>query len=98
MTAFPQKALPQAGEPPKVEKINVPAFNTKRLLPTRHKTKNAILSINSSGEVIIEFIKNKPKYRDERVTDVCRISQDGMRIAIYQPDPGRYYILHIAYY
>ncbi|XP_036326217.1 serine/threonine-protein kinase PLK4-like isoform X2 [Rhagoletis pomonella] len=71
------------------ERLSVPPLNTDRLLPTRYKTKNAIMSILSGGEVAIEFIKYKSRLREERITDVCWISQNGLRITIYQPDPGR---------
>ncbi|XP_065359321.1 serine/threonine-protein kinase PLK4 [Calliphora vicina] len=71
------------------EHISVPPLNTKRLQPTRYKTKNAIMSILKHGEVVIEFIKYRAKYNSDRITDICWISTDGMRIIIYQPDPGR---------
>ncbi|XP_054734830.1 serine/threonine-protein kinase PLK4 [Anastrepha obliqua] len=74
---------------PTKEHLNVPPLNTERLLSTRYKTKNAIMSILSSGEVVIEFIKYKSRLREERITDICWISTDGLRITIYQPDPGR---------
>lgn len=64
-------------------KLNVPPLNSERLLPTRFKTKTAILSILLMGEVVVEIIKK------DRVTDVCRISKDGLRIIVYQPDAGR---------
>lgn len=66
-----------------IKQISVPSFSTKRLLPTRHKTKNAILTIESNGGVVIEFIKFKPKYNEDRIVDVCRISGDGQNIIIY---------------
>ncbi|KAH8373522.1 hypothetical protein KR009_012404, partial [Drosophila setifemur] len=69
--------------------LSVPLLSTKRLLPTRYKTKNAIMSILRNGEVVLEFIKFRPKLNEDRITDVCRISDDGQRIIIYQPDPGR---------
>ncbi|XP_037935431.1 serine/threonine-protein kinase PLK4 isoform X2 [Teleopsis dalmanni] len=71
------------------ECISVPPLNTTRLLATRYKTKNAIMSILDNGEVVIEFIKYKNKFNENRITDICRISCDGNRIIIYQPDPGR---------
>lgn len=71
------------------ESISVPPLNTNRLQATRYKTKNAIMSILRTGEVVLEFIKYKSKYKEDRVTDICWISGDGMRIIIYQPDPGR---------
>lgn len=74
-----------------VKTIDVPPFSTIRLQPTRHKTKNVILSIldEPPGEVALEFIKYKSKYGEERVFDVCRISSDGLRIALYQPNDGK---------
>lgn len=71
------------------EKISVPPLVSIRLLPTRHKTRSAILSILPLGEVVVELIKFKSKYNEERVVDVCRISNDGLRIVTYQPDAGR---------
>ncbi|EDW18870.1 uncharacterized protein Dmoj_GI13469 [Drosophila mojavensis] len=71
------------------EHISVPPLNTLRLQPTRYKTKNAIMSIVANGEVVIEFIKCKSRMNEDRIVDICRISNDGRRIIIYQPDPGR---------
>lgn len=70
-----------------IPKLTVPPINSERLLPTRFKTKTAILSILTFGEVVVELIKSK--YNEERVVDVCRISKDGLRIVVYQPDAGR---------
>lgn len=55
-----------------------------RLLPTRHQTNNAVLSILDGGEVCIEFIKKRGM-----VCEVCRISADGQRVVLYEPDNGR---------
>ncbi|KAH8258888.1 hypothetical protein KR038_012154 [Drosophila bunnanda] len=71
------------------ERLSVPPLCTIRLLPTRYKTKNAVMSILRNGEVVLEFLKFRPKLNEDRVTDICRISHDGRRIIIYQPDPGR---------
>lgn len=71
------------------ERLSVPPLNTNRLLPTRYKTKNAIMSILSGGEVVLEFIKYKSRLREDRITDIYWFSKDGLRITIYQPDPGR---------
>lgn len=57
-----------------------------RLLPTRHQTKNAILNILHDGEVCIEFLKKKSNQKREIVCEVCRISPDGKRIVLYEPD------------
>lgn len=72
------------------DKISVPPLSTERLLPTRHKTRNAIMSILASGEVVIEFIKVKSRYKEERITDICRISKDGQCIIIHEADPLKY--------
>lgn len=40
-------------------KLQIPPLNSQRLLPARHRTKNAVLTILDSGEVCIEFIKKK---------------------------------------
>lgn len=71
------------------QRLSVPPLKSERLLPTRFKTKNAILSILAQGEVVVELIKFKPKFNEDRVVDVCRISNDGLRIVVYQPDAGR---------
>lgn len=68
-------------------KLSVPPLSSERLLPTRFKTKACILSILPFGEVVVELIKSK--YNEDRVIDVCRISKDGLRIVVYQPDAGR---------
>jgi len=43
----------------KSTKLQVPPLNSNRLLPTRNRTKGAILTILSNGEVCIEFIKRR---------------------------------------
>ncbi|ERL89652.1 hypothetical protein D910_07017 [Dendroctonus ponderosae] len=60
-----------------------------RLLPTRHQTKNAILSIQDDGEVTVEFIKKKGSLKRELVCEIMRISPDGLRIVMYEPEGGR---------
>uniref|UniRef100_A0A8D9EUT2 Serine/threonine-protein kinase SAK n=1 Tax=Cacopsylla melanoneura TaxID=428564 RepID=A0A8D9EUT2_9HEMI len=72
-----------SGGPP-VERIDVPPLSSERLAATRHRTKNAVLSIlEGSGEVCIEFVKKRSG--EERVMEVCRISSDGLRVALYSP-------------
>ncbi|CAH1995395.1 unnamed protein product [Acanthoscelides obtectus] len=58
---------------------------SERLLPTRHQTKNTVLSILKDGEVCIEFIKKRSSGR-EVVYEVMRISADGMRVVMYEPE------------
>ncbi|XP_014275919.1 serine/threonine-protein kinase PLK4 [Halyomorpha halys] len=73
ITVFPEKSE---------EKLEVDPLCSYRLQPTRHKTKNAVLSILHNGEVTVELYKKRGS--EERVTDVCRISSDGLRIVIYK--------------
>lgn len=40
-------------------KLDIQPFNSERLQPTRHRTKNAVLTILESGEVCIEFVKKR---------------------------------------
>lgn len=84
-----EKHPDQVQQPSVPKRIAVPSFCTDRLLPTRHKTKNAILTIESDGSVVIEFFKFKSKYNEERIIDVCRISGNGQNIIVYQPNGGR---------
>lgn len=67
---------------------NLVQLCSKRLLPTRHRTKNAILTIHEDGEVTVEFIKRKGSTKRELVCEVMRISPDGMRIVMYEPEGG----------
>ena len=64
-------------------KLQVPPLSSERLQPTRHRTKNAILTILEHGEVCIEFIKRRNGM--ERASEVCRISSDGLRVVLYKP-------------
>lgn len=70
-------------------KLEVPPLNSIRLQPTRNQMKNVVLNIleDPKHEVVLEFLKQKSK--EERVVDVLRISQDGLRIIMYQPNKGR---------
>lgn len=63
-------------------------FCSKRLLPARHQTKNAVLSILNDGEVCIEFIKKRGPLKKDMVCEVMRISPDGLRIILYEPQGG----------
>lgn len=60
-----------------------------RLQPTKHQTKNAVLSILEGGEVCVEFIKKRGHLKREMVCEIMRISPDGLRVIIYEPDGGR---------
>lgn len=59
-------------------KQQVSPLSSRRLKPTRQRTKNAFLNILENGEICLEFLRNT-KGR-EVVADVCRISPDGMRV------------------
>ncbi|XP_028894049.2 serine/threonine-protein kinase PLK4 [Zeugodacus cucurbitae] len=82
-------SVPPQAQKSNTERLSVSPLNTDRLLPTRYKTKNAIMSILTDGVVALEFIKYKSRLREDRITDIYWFSKDGMRITIYQPDPGR---------
>lgn len=71
------------------EKMSIPPLNTKRLPAKRHKTKDAIMSILETGEVVIEWIKYQSHLMEDRIMDVCRISNDGLRIVLFKPNSGR---------
>ena len=68
-------------------KLQIPPLNSVRLQPTRHRTKNAVLTILDNGEVCIEFIKKRGG--QDRVNEVCRISGDGLRVVLYKPGENR---------
>lgn len=64
-------------------KLQVSPLSSKRLQPTRHKTKTAIFTILDTGEVCVELIKRRNGV--EKINEVCRISNDGLRIILYKP-------------
>lgn len=68
--------------------LSVPPLCADRLPSISHKTRNAILKIETSG-VIVEFIKKRGKEREEKVVEICKISKDGMKIVIYMVDNNR---------
>lgn len=72
-------------ETEKSTKLQVEPLNSTRLLPTRHRNKGTILTILDNGEVCLEFIKRRNGM--EKISEVCRISGDGLRIVLYKPDP-----------
>ncbi|KAK2718347.1 hypothetical protein QYM36_005603 [Artemia franciscana] len=86
---IPHRAQQRDGEVLKTSKegLNFPPLNTARLKATRQRTKNVVMQILENGEVCLEFIKSKKGL--ERIVDVCRISDDGLRVAIYQPNGSR---------
>lgn len=57
-----------------------------RLKKVRYRSNKYFLNILSNGEVCLEHLCSKRS--QEMVDDVCRISPDGMRIVIYQPNNG----------
>ncbi|KAK3099608.1 hypothetical protein FSP39_006997 [Pinctada imbricata] len=65
----------------------VQPLNAVRLRPIRQKTRNAIVNILESGEVCLEFVKQKQKV--EKVIEVFVISVDGMSIKIYPINGGK---------
>lgn len=67
----------------------LPPINTTRLQPTKHRSKNLILSILESGDVIVETLKYKAQYEDHFVVEVIRISKNGHTIQHYTPNNGQ---------
>ncbi|XP_046626383.1 serine/threonine-protein kinase PLK4 isoform X1 [Neodiprion virginianus] len=74
------------GEDEGSNKLSLSPLNSIRLQATRHRTKNAVLTILDNGEVCIEFIKRRNG--KEKVSEVCRISGDGLRIVLYKASDG----------
>ncbi|KAF7994963.1 hypothetical protein HCN44_004435 [Aphidius gifuensis] len=74
--------------PDTTEKTLLTPINSERLAPTRHKTRNAILTILKNGEICIELLK---KHRDqtEKIHEVFRISSDGRTVQLYKPAYGK---------
>ncbi|XP_071767094.1 serine/threonine-protein kinase PLK4 [Centroberyx gerrardi] len=64
-----------------------PPLCASRLKPIRQKTKNAVVSIQDTGEVCMELLKCHGG--QERVKEVLRISCDGSMVTIYQPNDGK---------
>ncbi|XP_060586967.1 serine/threonine-protein kinase PLK4-like isoform X2 [Ruditapes philippinarum] len=62
-------------------------INSARLRPIRQRTRNAIVNIMESGEVCLEFVKQK--HREEKVVELFVISQNGLQVSIYQPNNGK---------
>ena len=58
--------------------IQIPSIFSKRLRPVRQKTKHVIFNIMDNSEVCLEFLKTKDGV--EKVSEVLRISPDGMRV------------------
>jgi polo-like kinase 4 len=62
---------------------------SQRLLPKTHRTENSILHIMEDGEVVVELMKKKGSLKRTVVCDVLRISSDGAKIIIYEPNGGK---------
>jgi hypothetical protein len=65
----------------------VSPLKANRLRPLRQQTRNAVMNILDSNEVVLEFIK--AKNAKQRIIEVIRISPDGDKIMIYQPNSGK---------
>lgn len=59
-------------------------LNSERLRPIRQKKGNAVVSITDDGEVCLEFFHHRNG--EDKVFEVLRISQNGMKICVYQPN------------
>lgn len=59
-------------------------LNAERLRPIRQKARNAVVSILDNCEVCLEFIHEH--HGQDVVTEVLRISSNGMKILVYHPN------------
>ncbi|XP_040917085.1 serine/threonine-protein kinase PLK4 [Toxotes jaculatrix] len=80
-------AKPSTDKEKKTLRDVVPPLCASRLKPIRQKTKNAVVSIQDTGEVCMELLKCHSG--QERVKEVLRISCDGSMVTIYQPNDGK---------
>ncbi|XP_076014591.1 serine/threonine-protein kinase PLK4 [Genypterus blacodes] len=83
----PPSAKPAGDKAKRTLRDVVPPLCASRLKPIRQKTKNAVVSIQDTGEVCMELLKCQSG--QERVKEVLRISCDGSMVTIYQPNGGR---------
>ena len=60
--------------------INTP-LNSARLRPIRQRTRNAVVNILDSGEVCLEFVKQKRN--EEKVVEVFVISSEGTQVSCH---------------
>ncbi|CAI9734144.1 serine/threonine-protein kinase PLK4-like isoform X2 [Octopus vulgaris] len=65
----------------------ISALSSIRLRPIRQRTKTAFVSILDSGDVCLEFVKNRSK--EEYIAEIFLISQDGHNVTIYQANNGQ---------
>lgn len=64
--------------------LSVPPLCSDRLKPMRHKTSKSVLSILETGEVCFELLVKSGNGKKDKVTEVCRISSDGLRVSTFQ--------------
>lgn len=81
---------------PKGNNIGVPPLCADRLPVISHRTRNAILKIETD-RVVVEFIKKKGKEREEKIIEICKISKDGMKIVIYAVDSTKDKVASVNY-
>uniref|UniRef100_F7FQP9 Serine/threonine-protein kinase PLK4 n=1 Tax=Ornithorhynchus anatinus TaxID=9258 RepID=F7FQP9_ORNAN len=62
-------------------------LDAHRLKPIRQKTRRAVVSILDTEEVCVELLKEQVSR--EHVKEVLRVSSDGRKITVYQPNAGR---------
>jgi len=85
MKATASTAVPGVSEK-QLSEMGAPICSN-RLRPIRQRTRNAVVNIMESGDVCLEFVKQK--HKEEKVVEVFVISNSGMQISIYQPNNGR---------
>ncbi|XP_077292525.1 polo like kinase SAK [Arctopsyche grandis] len=74
---------------PGTRSIGVPPLCAVRLAKTTHQTRNAKFTISANGSVTVLFIKKRGHLREDRITEVCVVSKDGMQVIIYTVDGGK---------
>ncbi|XP_038604357.1 serine/threonine-protein kinase PLK4 [Tachyglossus aculeatus] len=62
-------------------------LDAHRLKPIRQKTRRAVVSILDTEEVCVELLKEQVS--QEHVKEVLRVSSDGRKVTVYQPNAGR---------
>ena len=66
-------------------------LNSARLRPIRQRTRNAVVNILESGEVCLEFVKQK--HKEERVVEVFVISSEGTQVIHSSNSTNRHFPL-----
>ena len=66
------------------ELLSFSLHSSTRLRSIQQRTKIAVVSILDTGEVCLEFVKNRSN--EERVGEIFLISPDGQQVTVNQPN------------